>query len=137
MIQMIKAEPRLKPCLADRLYDAGIEVGIDPDLSGDDFAAVKVDAYYEPYARKDMPEQPKAVDFVVSVDCECDWYALYILELKNVKDSGGLNIRDIQEKFANTLTMFLGTDFRDIYMNDKFNVTEAHNGRKSPGQLVA
>lgn len=120
MIQMIKAEPRLKPCLVERLYDAGIEVGIDPALSGDDFAAVKADAYYVPYAHKDMPEQPKMVDFVVAVDCECDWYVLYILELKNVKRRRGFTNAEIREKFTNALNIFLGYDFKDIFLNDRF-----------------
>lgn len=117
MIRMIKNDLRLRPYLAERLYDAGIEVGIDPSLSQDDYAAVKVDDYYD---GRHMSNQPKAVDFVVTVDCECNWYVLYILELKNVKNQEGLNIPDIQEKFANTLKLFLQGDFRNIFENDRF-----------------
>ena len=117
MIRMIRSDLRLTPYLAKRLYDAGIEVGIDSSLRQDDYAAVKVDDYYD---GRHMPNQPKAVDFVVTVDCECNWYVLYILELKNVKNQEGLNIPDIQEKFANTLKLFLQEDFKEIFVNDRF-----------------
>ena len=117
MVKMIKEERRLAPYLHKKIEDAGVEVEIDCSLSDDDYAAVKVDDYY---AGQGIDNQPKAVDFVVSVDCVCDWFALYILELKDVKSPRRLDIAAIQEKFSNTINLFLSTTFKHIFLNDRF-----------------
>lgn len=108
---------RLAPYLKNTLDDSGIEVGIDQSLRPEDFAAIKVDDYY---AGLKIGTPPKSVDFVVVVDCQCDWFDMYILELKNVNGPDKLNVTDIQEKFSNTLSLFLGDSFSNIFMNDRF-----------------
>lgn len=86
-------------------------------IEPDDFAAIKVDDYY---AGLKMATPPKAVDFVVVVDCQCDSFSVYILELKNVNGPDKLNIEDIQEKFSNTINLFLSDTFSYIFLNDRF-----------------
>lgn len=117
MVDMIKKDARLAPYLKNTLEDAGIEVKIAPTLQEDEYAAIKVDDYY---AGLKMATPPKAVDYVVVVDCQCDWFSMYILELKNVNGPNGLNISDIQEKFKNTINMFLSDTFANIFLNDRF-----------------
>ena len=117
MIKMIKEEPRLKDYLKENIEDSGISVDIDPCLNNDDYAAIKVDDYY---AGLKLPTPPKSVDYVVVVDCDCNWFTMYILELKDVNGPGGLNIRDIQEKFDNTIKIFLSDTFSNIFLNDCF-----------------
>lgn len=117
MVDMIKRDARLVPYLKTQLEDAGIEVGIDQALQEKEIAAIKVDEYY---AGQKMATTPKAVDYVVVVDCQCDWFAMYILELKNVDSPYGLNIADIQEKFSNTINLFLSDTFANIFLNDSF-----------------
>lgn len=117
MVDMIKRDARLAPYLKDTLEDAGIEVGIDQALKEEEYAAIKVDDYY---AGLKMATPPKAVDYVVVVDCQCDWFVMYILELKNVNGPDGLNIADIQEKFSNTINFFLSDTFGNIFLNDCF-----------------
>lgn len=46
MVNMIKTDARLVPYLRTTIEDAGIEVGLDPKLQIDDFAAIKVDDFY-------------------------------------------------------------------------------------------
>lgn len=117
MVNMIKREAQLAPYLKNSLEDAGIEVRLDTSLSDRDYAAIKVDEYYSGLR---MAITPKAVDFLVVVDCQCDWFAMYILEFKNVNGPEKLNIADIQEKFSNTINMFLKDTFSHIFLNDRF-----------------
>lgn len=117
MVNMIKRDARLVPYLRKVIEDSGIEVNVDPALKDEDYAAIKVDDYY---AGLNLQWTPKAVDFVVAVDCQCDWFALYILEFKNVNGPDKLNITEIQEKFSNTLNLFLGDTFSGIFQNNRF-----------------
>ena len=117
MIKMIKNTPQLKPYLKGAIGDGGIAVDIDSTLDESDYVAIKVDDYY---AGLKIATPPKAVDYVVIVDCKCNWFAMYVLELKNVKGPNNLNISDIQEKFQNTIDMFLSNTFAHIFLNDSF-----------------
>lgn len=67
MVNMIKKDAHLVPYLTTTIEDTGIEVGLDQRLCPDDFAAIKVDDYY---AGLKISTPPKAVDFVVIVDCQ-------------------------------------------------------------------
>ncbi len=73
MVNMIKRDARLAPYLKIALEDAGIEVEIDPALTPQDYAAIKVDEYY---AGLRAAITPKAVDFLVVVDCRCNWFSM-------------------------------------------------------------
>ncbi len=117
MVNMIKRDARLVPYLRTEIEDAGIRVEISSSLSKNDYAAIKVDDYYTGVAPM---QEPKAVDYVVVVDCQCDTFFMYILELKNVKSPKFLNFSDIQEKFSNTISLFLSETFADIFLNDRF-----------------
>lgn len=117
MVNMIKREPRLAPYLKNEIEDAGIEVGIDPLLNSDSFVIIKVDDYYNGLK---IATPPKAVDFVIVVDCQCNWFTMYLLELKNVNGPDKLNISDIQEKFGNTINDFLSNTFSNIFLKDSF-----------------
>lgn len=115
MIQKIKEEKTLKPYVRYIIEDAGIEVGVDSKLTEDEYIGVKVDDYYN-----DLPENPpKSVDYVVAVDCSCDAYVLYIIEMKNVNSPKHLIISDIHEKFYYTIEDFLKTRYKNIFLDDK------------------
>ena len=83
MIQQISQERQLTKYTTHKIQDEGIEVSIDPLLSPDDYIAIKVDDYYNGLHL--AKTTPKAIDFLVAVDCSCQDYVLYLLELKNVK----------------------------------------------------
>lgn len=117
MIQRIKTCKELLPYLCVRIEDEGIQVGIDESIEEDKIAIVKVDDYYNGLHVKNPP---KSVDFCVLVDCECEWYCLYLLELKNVSSPKFLVIKDIHEKFYNTINDFLSWRFKDIFLDDKY-----------------
>lgn len=117
MVNMIKRDARLVPYLKTIIEDAGISVDVDPNLREEDYAAIKVDDYY---SGLNLQRTPKTVDFVVVVDCQCDWFVMYILEFKNVNGPEKLNLSDIQEKFTNTFDLFLNDAFGNIFKNDRF-----------------
>ena len=117
MVQMIKQEKSLAQYLHTDLEDAGICVDVDPRLGENDYAAIKVDDYYNGQHDK---APPMAVDFVVAVDCSCLAYALYILEFKNIHKSKNLSCSDIQEKFATTIYRFMSEEYKHIFLNDRF-----------------
>ena len=71
MVNMIKRDARLVPYLRTEIEDSGISVGISDDLAESDYAAIKVDDFYS----GSMPgQEPKSVDYVVVVDCQCEKY---------------------------------------------------------------
>ncbi len=117
MVTKIKNNPRLRIYLRSRIEDEGIEVGVDEGLSENEYVGIKVDGYYNGLHQAVIP---KSVDYVVVVDNSCDSYNLYILEMKNVNSPQKLIIKDIQEKFANTISDFLSEEFKEIFLADRY-----------------
>lgn len=119
MIQMIEKEQRLKDCLHRQIEDAGIKVDVDQALAEPKYIGIKVDDYYKGLHEKIIP---KAVDFIVAVDCECSWFALYILELRDVKRT--CSSKEIQEKFDTVINRFMQEEFGHIFLKDSFKYKE-------------
>ena len=94
MLHQIKDTDELKDYLSYQIEDAGLQVGVDPTLSEDEYIGIKVDDYY--MGLRLGGETPKAVDFIVSVDCQCECYNLYVLELKNEKTNSVKSIETFQ-----------------------------------------
>lgn len=117
MIRQIKTNRELVPYLCSEIQDEGIHVEIDQKLTEEKYAVVKVDDFYNGLH---LSVIPKSIDFLAAVDCECDAYLLYLLELKNVKNPKFLIMKDIHEKFQNTIEDFMSNRFRDIFLNDRY-----------------
>lgn len=117
MIRQIKECKELIPFLKNSIEDEGLKVGIDQNLNSEQFAIIKVDDYYNGLH---LAFPPKSIDFIVAVDCACNWYVLYLLELKNVNSPRKLDIKDIQEKFETTITDFLSQRFEKIFLADQY-----------------
>lgn len=117
MIREIKKTKQLQACLRNEIEDEGIRVEIAADIKEEQIAIIKVDDYYNGLH---IANPPKAVDSLVVVDCACDAYTMYLLELKNVNSPKHLIIKDIEEKFENTFSKFLSDDFGCIFLKDKY-----------------
>lgn len=85
MIQQINQTCSLKEYITHEIEDAGLAIEVDSKLTSDEYIGIKIDDYYG--GLKLRGETPKAVDFIVSVDCQCNAYCLYILEFKKCKKS--------------------------------------------------
>ena len=117
MINIIQTKKELKKHLCHSFSDSGISVDVDSKLTTAEYIGVKVDDYYNNL----LPMMaPKSVDFIVAVDCNCNAYALYILEFKNYKRAKALHIKEIYEKFDTAIYDFIESKFKDIYLNDRF-----------------
>lgn len=116
MVQKIKNCKELIPYLKDVIEDEGIKVEIDNRIMREKLAIIKIDEYYNNLR---MGYPPKSIDFGVVVDCTCSWYILYLLELKNVNSPKKLNVKDIQEKFDNTIYDFLSRRFEKIFLQEQ------------------
>lgn len=90
---------------------------IDKRLPPKKIAIIKVDEYYNSL-HTDCP--PKSIDFAVVVDCTCSWYILYLLELKNVNSPKKLCVKEIHEKFENTIYDFLSRRFEKIFLQEQY-----------------
>lgn len=101
MIQTIKKNRKLANYTGHQLEDAGIEVEVDKSLSQEEYIGIKVDNYY--MGLRLGGETPKAVDFIVAVDCQCNSYVLYILEFKNVSSPRGYTTKEIWENLIQQL----------------------------------
>ncbi len=117
MVQQIKECKELIPYLKDIIEDEGIKVGISEKIGCGSIAIIKVDEYY---AGLHIATPPKAVDFLVTVDCECASFVMYLLEFKNVNSPKFLKMKDIHEKFENTIDDFLSARFGYIFLNDRY-----------------
>lgn len=121
MIQEIKGNKQLLDYLKDTIEDEGISVEIADNITEDKIVIIKVDEYYN---NLHLATPPKAIDFLVLVDCECDAYVMYLLELKNVKNPKFLMVKNIHEKFSNTMKDFMTEKFGGIFLNDKYKYKE-------------
>jgi hypothetical protein len=117
MLEQIKCTSGLIPYLHKIIEDEGIIVDVDVSLDENNYIGIKIDDYYNGLHDSTTP---KAVDFIVIVDCVCNSYALYILEFKNVNSSKHLVIKDIHEKFETTIKDFMVTRYNNIFMNDSY-----------------
>ncbi len=117
MISEICKCKSLKKFLRYEFEDEGIKIQVDPTLTTQDYIGIKVDDYYHDTVRTGTP---KAVDFIISVDCQCNNYVVYICEFKNVNSPAYLNIRDIQEKFTNTIEDFMKQRYPNFFDNDRY-----------------
>ena len=118
MIPKITNDSRLEKYTRHRIEDAGIEVEVEETLTENEYIGIKVDDYY--MGLKLQGETPKAVDYIVAVDCDCDNYALYIMEFKNTRSPGEFTSSSVREKFDTAINRFMKKDFKEIFDNDRF-----------------
>lgn len=117
MIKAIQQDSRLANFIYYDFEDSGVKVNVCSSLSKNDYIGVKIDDYYNATQPRNTP---KSIDFIVSVDCSCKWYGLYLLELKNYKRSKSLSIKEIYEKFDTTVNDFVNSQFQNIFDNSKY-----------------
>ena len=118
MIKTICNTKALKDFLYWDFEDAGVRIDVDQKLEKDEYVGIKVDDYY--HRKNAVKPIPKAVDFLISVDCSSDAYVLYIIELKGNKKRDSFTAEDIQEKFETTIEAFMKREYADIYCNDRY-----------------
>lgn len=122
MINKITNNAKLKKYTTHKIEDSGIEVKVDTELNDDQYIGIKIDDYYMGLNLQGLT--PKAVDYIVVVDCTCDNYVLYIMEFKKTNSPGAYTTTDISEKFDTAINRFLKQDFKDIFECDRYKYKE-------------
>lgn len=117
MIEAIQQDSKLGNFIHYDFEDSGVKVNVCSSLSKNDFIGVKIDDYYN---STQPGTAPKSIDFIVSVDCSCGSYGLYLLELKSYKKPKYLSIKEIYEKFDTTVNDFVKKQFQSIFENSKY-----------------
>jgi hypothetical protein len=88
-------------------------VEFSKQLAEDNYIILKVDAYYNSLR---IHNPPPSIDCLILVKCDTnECYDFYLVELKDIKSLKGLNIKNIQQKFATTINDFLNKEFKDIF----------------------
>lgn len=128
MIDEIHAHPELYGLIRNDCFENGIGVDIVPELLLQDgllnhnkIVALKIDSYY---SSRCMINPPRSVDYLIIVKCGDKNYDLYVIELRNVKNTRGVRRKEIHEKFKTVFFDFFEIRFPEIFKNPllgKFN----------------
>ncbi|HFA51581.1 MAG TPA: hypothetical protein ENJ95_21410 [Bacteroidetes bacterium] len=117
-IKELQKNELLAPYIFSDCCENNICVEFDPSISEEDYIVIKIDDFYN--ATVKSPDTPKSPDCLIVLRCEDGSFHVFIAELKNVQHMGGLNKKDIREKFHTCLTDFMSGRFRDIFYNEKY-----------------
>lgn len=117
MVKHLSEDKKLAHYCTYQIEDAGVSIGVDESLTQDRYIGIKLDDFYAGLELGN--EQPKAVDFVVTVDCRGDWYNLYVLELKGGKNKN-YSTEDIYEKYDTAVNDFLKVRYESVFCDDRY-----------------
>lgn len=123
MIGAIKKEENLAPFLKESCEENNYSAGIDPAIKKSDFVIIKVDDYYN---AQRMENTPASVDCLVVVKSSDGSFSVYLVELKNVRRAGTINIDNVYEKFKNTLNLFMSQIYQKIFFEEKHEINKVH-----------
>ena len=104
-------------------------VTIDSSLNDGQVLILKPDEYYSSTRRHNPPPAP---DCLILVNCaDKQHYDLFLVELKNVKNTSSLKYKDIVEKFKTMIDKFF-IEFKDIFDNTAYGVIKFYLITSSP-----
>ncbi len=118
MIQEIKNHAVLSQYVADSCCENGVCVSFDEGISADSYAIVKVDKFYNSL----NINRPPSLDCLIVRKCVNTGYGLTLVELKNIFNADGFEVKNMRAKFETTLYDFikirfsnpLDVDYKDI-----------------------
>ena len=120
LLNLLREEAQLKAYIRERCEDAGICIDIDEAIEKEHIVIIKVDDYYNDLHLKTTPP---SVDCLIVQYCKAkNSYKVYLVELKNVKNSQKQNINrnNLTEKFRTTLLDFISDRFRKPFDDFEF-----------------
>jgi|GEM_PF-3565312 hypothetical protein len=117
LIDSIRKDSTLNKYFQDSCSENGVSVNIDTSISRDDILIIKVDTYYHSETKK----HDKCPDCLVIQKCSDNNYILHIIELRNIKNSGGFEVKEILEKFITCLEDFMSIRFGNYFHNSTNN----------------
>ena len=119
MFDEIHNHPSLYGIVRGSCEENNVEVGIDPTLSDENILILKPDEYYSSTRTHNPPPAP---DCLVLVHCSNkQHYDLYLIELKNVKNTQDLKYKMIVKKFKTMIDEFF-VEFEVIFDKVSYGV---------------
>lgn len=121
MLNRIKTHDTLQHYIEETCCENGVCVSFSDDVSQEDYVIIKVDKYYNSLNIEHRPPSP---DCLIILKCKNGGYALTIVELKDISNSKGFEIGNLQKKFETCIFDFIGNKFKNpindtIYKNVK------------------
>lgn len=121
MIDRISQHPELQAFIAQSCMERGYSANIADDIPADRFLVIKVDQYYH---KQGLHKIPPAIDCLIVIKCTDGSFMIYLVELKNIKRSGGFSVQNIYSKFKCTIKDFMGERFHEIFLNQDFKIRD-------------
>ncbi len=115
LLNSIRNNQQLKDFIKPICSDEGICVQIDDKIDKNDYLVIKVDEYYNTLGLEQTPASP---DCLIVIKCKNDGYALAIVELKNINNSGRFDIENMTQKFTTCFNDFMSNRFKDYFDRD-------------------
>lgn len=111
MIEKIKTHNILSNFIEDTCCENGVCVTFEADISPNSYAIIKVDKYYNSF---NIKKRPASIDCLIVRKCVNIGYGLTLVELKNIDNSKGFDLKNMKEKFETTLFDFIKVRFKNI-----------------------
>lgn len=116
MINKILHSEELEPFISDTCEENNICVNMDESILKTHYTIIKVDRYYNSLH---LGKTPPSVDCLIVLKCRDNDFAIYLVELKNIKSSKNFDIDHIYNKFKSTIENFMAHRFKNIFQNEK------------------
>ena len=123
MINAIKSDPQLVPFIKQKsecCYDGKPKQPyIDEAIDDDSVVALTPDRYYN---RVHPDDTPPSIDHLVTLACNDEGFAHFLIEDKNVKSAKGIDVKNIYRKFETTLEDFMAKRFGQIFLDHAYPI---------------
>ncbi len=125
MFDEIRNNNKLSKIIRNFCEDNNFEICISDNLEKNDenLLILKVDDYY---STKNFKKPPKSIDCLILVKCKNQSFNMFLIELRNIKNSKGFKEKEIYEKFQNTFNFFLNDEFLNIFDKYSYNNIECY-----------
>ena len=120
MFEEIKKDSQLSKIIRNFCEDNHFEICISDNLEENDenLLILKIDDYY---STKNFTKPPKSIDCLILVRCHNESFNMFLIELRNIKNSKGFNRKEIYQKFQNTFELFLNDEFSKIFVKYSYS----------------
>lgn len=120
LIDELKQFEPIQEHIADECAENGCKADIDKSIGKDAFIIIKPDSYYNSMSGI----RPPSPDCLIIIRCGENEYNIYIVELKDISNSGGFSITNIREKFNTCLNDFMQGILSDFFINSNYIIRD-------------
>ncbi|MEZ4886998.1 MAG: hypothetical protein R3E32_19870 [Chitinophagales bacterium] len=119
LIENLKNEELLKDFIKEACEDEGICIAIEEGIDKADLLVIKPDDYYNSLK---IEKRPASVDCLIIQRCKENHFHVYLIELKNVRNTKSIDNSNLREKFETCLFDFIRDRLRNYFLNENIKV---------------